>query len=98
LEIYAVNPHESTCTGGTVSFEVQVKNAEAEYVIEWADQFGQFLDDSEHFSLDENKTVLTITNALPPHAGIYFASVKYLAELNRRSDFFVTFQLEVQGI
>ena len=96
MEIWAVNPHESICAGGTVSFEVVVTGAEAEFVTEWANADGQFVDDSEHFSLNENKTVLTISNALPPHAGFYFAAVKYVTE----NDFntFETFQLEVQGI
>jgi len=96
MAIRAVNPHESTCTGGTVTFEAEITGAEAEFVIEWIDQHGQSLDDSEHFSLDANRTVLTITNALPPHAGVYFATVKYLTEYHISA--YDTCLLEVQGV
>lgn len=95
MEIWAINPHESICAGETVSFAADVTGAQAEFVIEWADKDGQFLDGSEHYSLNENKTVLTINNALPPHAGLYFAAVKYVTD-----DIFTyeTFQLDVHGI
>lgn len=97
MEIWAVNPYESTCTGGTVSFEAEVTGAEAEFVIEWwSHSAGQYLDDSEHFSLDENKTVLTITNALPHHAGLYYANIRYVTEYSFRD--FDIFHLEVEGI
>lgn len=99
MEIWAVNPYESTCTGGTVSFEAEVAGAEAEFVIEWhhlGDRDGLYLNDSEHFSLDENKTVLTITNALPHHVGLYYANIRYVTEYSF-SDF-TRFQLEVEGI
>ena len=96
MEIWAVNPHESTCAGETVSFEAEVTGAEAEFVIEWSDKDNQFLDDSEHFSLNENKTVLTINNALPPHAGLYYVAVKYVNEPAFHA--YESFQLEVQGI
>lgn len=97
MEIWAVNPYESTCTGGTVSFEAEVTGAEAEFVIEWwSHSAGQYLDDSEHFSLDENKTVLTITNALPHHAGLYYANIRYVTEYSFRD--FDIFHLEVEDI
>ena len=96
MEIWTVNPHESTCAGETVSFKAEVTGAEAEFVIEWSDKYSQFLDDSEHFSLNENKTVLTISNALPPHAGLYYVAVKYANE--SAFETYETFQLEVQGI
>ena len=94
--IRSINPNETTCAGGNVSFEAEVTGAKAEFVIGWVDKDRQFLNDSEHYSLSANNTVLTITNALPSHAGIYFAFVKYVFE-----DIFASstvFHLDVNGI
>jgi len=94
--IWSINPHESTCAGGTVSFEAEVTGAKSEFVIGWADKDRQFLDDIEHYSLSENNTVLTINDALPPHAGMYFAFVKYVFEDAFASS--TVFHLDVHGI
>ena len=94
--IWSINPNETVCAGGNVSFEAEVTGAKSEFVIAWADKDRQFLNDSEHYSLSANNTVLTITNALPYHAGIYFAFVKYVFE-----DIFASstaFHLDVNGI
>ena len=79
-----------------MSFEAEVTGAKSEFVIGWADKDRQFLNDIEHYSLSENNTVLTINDALQPHAGMYFALVKYAFE-----DFFpsfTVFHLDVHGI
>ena len=79
-----------------MSFEAEVTGAKSEFVIGWADKDRQFLNDSEHYSLSENNMVLNITNALPSHAGNYFAFVKYVFE-----DIFAlstVFHLDVHGI
>jgi len=94
--IRSINPNETTCAGGTVSFEAEVTGAKTEFVIAWADKERQFLDNSEHYSLSENNTVLTITNAFQPDAGIYFAFVKYVFEDSFASS--TVFELEVHGI
>jgi len=94
--ISSINPHESTCAGGNVSFEAEITGAESEFVILWADKDRQFLNESEHYSLSENNTVLTITNTLPSHAGNYFAFVKYGLQDNLTSS--TAFYLDVQGI
>ena len=94
--ISSMNPNESTCAGGTVSLVAEVTGAEAEFVIAWTDKDRQFLNDSEHYSLSANNTVLTITNALPSHAGIYFAFVKYVFEDTFASS--TVFHLDVHGI
>ena len=94
--ISSMNPNESTCAGGTVSLEAEVTGAEAEFVIAWTDKDRQFLNDSEHYSLSANNTVLTITNALPSHAGNYFAFVKYVFEDTFASS--TVFHLDVHGI
>jgi len=94
--IWSINPHETTCAGETVSFEAEVTGAKSEFVIAWADKDKQFLDDSEHYSLSDNNTVLTITNALESDAGTYYAFVKYVFE-----DIFslsTVFHLDVHGI
>jgi len=94
--ISSVNPHESICPGGTISFEAEVTGAQVEFVIAWADNDRQFLNDSEHYSLSENNTVLTITNALEPDDGNYFAFVKYVFEEIFASS--TVFHLDVYGI
>jgi len=94
--ISSMNPKESTCAGGTVSLEVQVTGAKAEFAIVWTDKDKQFLNDSGHYSLSANNTVLTITNALPSHAGNYFAFVKYAFEDAFNSS--TVFHLDVHGI
>jgi len=92
--IRSINPNETACVGETVSFEAEVTGVEAEFVIAWADA-SQFLDvDSEHYSLSENKTVLTINNALPPHAGFYFAHLNLTGILAT----YTVFYLDVHGI
>ena len=76
--------------------EAEVTGAKADVVIAWADKNRQFLNGSEHYSLSASNTVLTITNTLPSHAGIYFAFVKYVFE-----DIFASstvFHLDVNGI
>ena len=47
-----------------------------DFTLEWFDPSGQFLDDSEHYSLNVNSTVLTIYDALPPHAGVYTVEIR----------------------
>ena len=95
--IQSINPHESTCAGATVSFEAEVTGAKSEFVIAWAHKDRQFLGDIEHYSLSaNNNTVLTRNDALPPHAGMYFALVKCAFE-----DFFASytvFSLDIHGI
>ena len=54
------------------------------------------MDDSEYYSLSENNTVLTINNVLLPHAGLYYALVKYVTEEDFASS--TVFELEVHGI
>jgi len=94
--IRSIKPNETTCAGGNVSFEAVVTGAKADVVIAWADKDRQFLNDSEHYSLSANNTVLTITNVLPSHAGSYFAFVKYVFEDIFNSS--TVFHLEVNGI
>ena len=71
MEVWAINPHESVCPGDTVSFEVEITDPLDDFILQWDEPSHQSLDDSEHYSLNENKTVLTIHDALPPHAGYY---------------------------
>ena len=94
--IRSINPNETTCVGGTVSFEAEVTGAKGEFVIAWADKDTPFYNPSKTYSLSANNMVMTITNALPSHAGNYFAFVKYVIE-----DIYVSstaFHLDVHGI
>ncbi|KAL9984235.1 hypothetical protein ACROYT_G006508 [Oculina patagonica] len=75
-QVWAVNPYESVCVGETVSFEVETTGADDDFLLFWFDPYGVFLDDSEQYSLNVNKKVLTIYNALPPHAGMYTVEMR----------------------
>ena len=93
--IRSINPFEAICAGETVSFEAEVTGVEEGFAIVWGDKYMRFVDvDSEHYSLSENKTVLTINNALPPHAGIYFAHLNLTGILVT----YTVFYLDVHGI
>ncbi|KAL9984248.1 hypothetical protein ACROYT_G006521 [Oculina patagonica] len=95
-QVWAVNPYESVCAGETVSFEVETTGADDDFFLLWFDPNGQFLDDSEQYSLNVNKTVLTINNALPPHAGMYTVEIRDATYNNAiDTDYF---HLEVPGI
>ena len=93
--IRSINPFEAICAGETVSFEVEVTGVKEGFGIAWTDKYMQFVDvDSELYSLNENKTVLTINNALPPHAGLYFAHLNLAGFLVT----YTVFYLDVHGI
>lgn len=66
--------HASVCMGDSVSLELEISGAQGQTAVQWTHE-GSFLDDSEHFSLNENRTALDINNALPHHAGSYYAVV-----------------------
>lgn len=74
LQVLPVKHHASVCTGGSVSLELAITNAFGQPTVQWKHE-GNFLDFSEHYSLNEGKTVLEIDNALPPHSGNYEATV-----------------------
>ena len=83
--------HASLCIGDSVSLEVEITGAQGQPTVQWT-HGGSFLDDSEHFSLNENRTMLDINNALPPHAGTYYAMVT-----DRNSSEHAIFNVEVHG-
>ena len=62
------------CIGDSASLGVEISGAQGQPTVQWS-HGKSFLDDSEHFSLNENRTVLNINNAMPPHAGTYYAVV-----------------------
>ena len=79
------------CSGDSVSLQIEIVASYGNLTIQW--RHGEdLLDDSEHFALNEDKTVLTIYNALPPHGGFYQAIVSDL-----RNTEYVIFNVEVHG-
>ena len=98
--IQGVNRHETVCAGETVSFEVEFKSPvdKDDWVIDWLDPHKELLlDDSEHYFLNEDKTVLTLYDALPLHAGEYVAMLRHVFDVYDIIDG-EYFQLDVTGI
>lgn len=79
------------CLGDSVSLQIEIVASYGNLTIQWRHE-ADLLDDSEHFALNEDKTVLTIYNALPPHGGFYQAIVSDL-----RNTEYVIFNVEVHG-
>ena len=77
--------------GESASLELQITGAQGQPTVQWT-HGKSFLDDSGHFSLNENRTVLDINNALPPHAGTYYATVT-----DEVSSEHVIFNVDVHG-
>ncbi len=75
---------------------METTGADDDFLLFWFDPYGVFLDDSEQYSLNVNKKVLTIYNALPPHAGMYTVEMRD-ATYNYAIDTDY-FHLEVPGI
>ena len=74
LQVLPVKNHASLCIGDSVSLEVEITGAQGQPNVQWS--HGQsLLDDSEHYSSNSIGTVLDISNALPLHAGTYYATV-----------------------
>ena len=74
LQVLPVKNHASLCIGDSVSLEVEITGAQGQPNVQWS--HGQsLLDDSEHYSSNSIGTVLDISNALPLHAGTYYAMV-----------------------
>ena len=74
LQVLPVKNHASLCIGDSVSLEVEITGAQGQPNVQWS--HGQsLLDDSEHYSSNSVGTVLDISNALPLHAGTYYAMV-----------------------
>lgn len=74
LQVLPVKNHASLCIGDSVSLEVEITGAQGQPNVQWS--HGQsLLDDSEHYSSNSVGTVLDISNALPLHAGTYYATV-----------------------
>lgn len=91
LQVLPVKNHASLCIGDSVSLEVEITGAQGQPNVQWS--HGQsLLDDSEHYSSNSNGTVLDISNALPLHAGTYYATVK-----DRVSSEHAIFNVEVHG-
>ncbi|KAL9984242.1 hypothetical protein ACROYT_G006515 [Oculina patagonica] len=96
FQVWAVNPDESVCVGDTASFEAYITGDgdKNDFILEWLDPNNRLITNSDRYTLNVNRTVLTIYNTLPSDAGDYKVQIRDVTDDSNVR--YSSFHLEVQ--
>jgi hypothetical protein len=81
----------TVCIGDKVPLEVEIGQSYGSYKVTWTHGYDA-IDDPSHFSVSKEGEMLTITDILPSHSGIYYAHVR-----DGNSSAQVGFTVDVKG-